>query len=129
MGIQWLRVAVLAGLCIFSPAHEIRDPDWFSTNGRDWGRLSPEARYAYLSGFLAGSATSQALAAGVRDSAGLTRVMDSLRTSGLTFPYASNVYGARIEDYFWWENHRPHSIWYAFWEVNNDLKRGMQPGE
>lgn len=129
IGIKWPRVALLSGLCIFSPVHEIRDPDWFSASGSDWADWTPVARKAYLSGFLAGSALSQAVANGVRDSAGLTRAMDSLRTAGLAFPYATNVYSARIEDYFWWENHRPHSIWYAFWEVNNDLKRGMQPGE
>ena len=72
---------------------------------------------------------SQALASGVRDSAGLWRVMDSLRVNGLVFRYAANVYGARLDDYFWWENHRPNALWYAIWEVNNDLKRQMQQKE
>ncbi len=55
--------------------------------------------------------------------------MDSLRANGLVFRYAANVYGARLDDYFWWENHRPNALWYAFWEVNNDLKRQMQQEE
>ena len=129
LGIKWPWVAVLAGLCIFFPIREIRDPSWFSISGQDWANLSPDARNTFLSGFLAGSALSQALASGVRDSAGLWRVMDSLRVNGLVFRYAANVYGARLDDYYWWQNHRPNALWYAFWEVNNDLKRQMQQEE
>ncbi len=55
-GNSWPRVAVLAGLCIFSPIREIRDPNWFSISGQDWAKLSPDARNTFLSGFLAGSA-------------------------------------------------------------------------
>ena len=39
------------------------------------------------------------------------------------FPYAANVYVSRINDYYWWENHRPLPTWYAFWEVNTSLIR------
>jgi hypothetical protein len=129
MGINAGRVAVLAGFCIFLPVLDIRDPDWYLASGQEWEHFSPEARGAFLAGFLAGSATSQAVVAGARDSAGLWQAIDSLRKEGLLFPYAANVYGARIEDYFWWEDHRRLPIWYAYWEVNNDLKRLTQHGE
>jgi hypothetical protein len=103
------------------PSREIAGPDWLSLNGYDWQGLSPEARQAYLAGFLAGSATAQVLDAGTADSAGLRTAMDSLSHSGLRFPYSPNVYGARVDDFFWYHNQRSLPVWYVLWEVNNRL--------
>jgi hypothetical protein len=88
--------------------------------------MSPEARRTYLTGFLMGSALQQARAAGANDSAGLVRTLDSLRRAGFEFPFAPNVYSARVDDYYWWENHRTQPIWSALREVNRDLKRLTQ---
>ncbi len=88
--------------------------------------MTPEAKQAYLAGFLTGSALQQAGGAGSRDSASLFETLDSLRRGGFQFPYAPNVYAARINDYYWWQNHRPLPIWYALREVNRDLKRLTQ---
>ena len=41
---------------------------WLGVNGADWQRMEPDARLAYVEGFLAGAALSQA-ATGARDSA------------------------------------------------------------
>ena len=41
----------------------------------------------------------------------------------LLLSYGANVYVSRLNDYYWWENHRPLPIWYAFWEVNTSLIR------
>lgn len=87
--------------------------------GQQWVTLEPAARQAWLQGFLAGAATSQALAAGAADSAALHAAMLRLRREGnLTFPFAPNVYGARVADFYHYENHRPLPVWYAMWEVN-----------
>ena len=43
------------------------------------------------------------------------------RTGRFRFPYGANVYVTRLNDYYWWENHRPLPPWYAFWEVNTSL--------
>lgn len=97
------------------------EPDWLRFDGRGWDALGPDAKQAYLAGFLAGSATAEALAAGARDSAGMVRALDSLSRKGLRFPYSPNVYGARVEDFYWYVNQRPLPVWYALWEVNNRL--------
>jgi hypothetical protein len=98
--------------------------DWLDADGDRWRGLSPEARMAYTEGFLVGAAVGQAAAGAPEgDSAAVRRTLDSLARGGLRFPYAPNVYGARIDDYFWWENHRTLPIWHAFEEVNHDLKR------
>jgi hypothetical protein len=122
MGIRRYWVAAAAGLCILGPSREIAEPAWLRLDGQYWQRLSPDARQAYLAGFLAGNAISQALDAGTADSAGLRQALDSLSRSGFRFPFSPTVYGARVDDFYWYENQRPLPIWYTLWEVNNRLR-------
>lgn len=96
-------------------------------DGRSWQALSHEAKEAYLAGFLAGTALAQALQQGAADSAGLVHNLDNLSRTGFRFPYAPNVYEARINDYYWYEDRRPLPIWHALWEVNHDLTRQTDP--
>ncbi len=128
MAIRRAWVAVIAGIGIFVSPRQEPDPAWLSADGRAWRRFQPDAREAYLAGFLAGSALAQAASAGIEDSARLVQAMDSVVRGGLRFPYSPNVYGARIEDFYWWENHRSVPIWYALWEVNNSLRRSPGSG-
>jgi hypothetical protein len=128
MAFRWAWVAVTAGISIFVSPRQRADPAWLRADGQHWERLSPEAREAYLAGFLAGHALAQALAAGTGDSAGLVQAMDSVVRGELRFPFSPNVYGARIEDFYWWQNHRSLPIWYALWEVNNGLRRSPGNG-
>jgi hypothetical protein len=119
----WLIAVVLAG---FAGGYAVpkpqSDPHWMAVTGTDWQRFSPEARQAYLNGFLLGGALAQALDGKATGTAGLASSLDSLRHGGLNFPYGANVYLARTDDYFWWEDHRALPVWHALWEVNNDLK-------
>jgi len=111
---------LLAGRASVGP-----DTHWVNRNGNDWRALSPAAQTAYAEGFLAGSALRQA-AAVASDSAGLTQEISRLRRDGrFRLPYGANVYLSRINDYYWWENHRPLPLWYAFWEVNTSLTSQM----
>jgi hypothetical protein len=99
------------------------DPDrhWVARNGDDWRALAPAAQMAYTEGFLAGAAFGQA-AEHAADSAGLTGAIAQLRhDGGFRLPYGANVYLSRMNDYYWWKNHRPLPTWYAFWEVNTSL--------
>jgi hypothetical protein len=112
------------------------DRHWSVQDGADWRALGPDAQRAYADGFLAGAGLAQALPAGAEaarrpdstgpatppDSAALRQTMAALSRNGrFRFPYGANVYLARVNDYYWWENHRPLPIWYAFWEVNTSL--------
>jgi hypothetical protein len=97
------------------------DPHWSARDGDDWRALGPEERVAYVNGFLAGAGFAQA-AETAADSAGLRETVARLtRTGRFRFPYGANVYTSRLNDYYWWENHRPLPTWYAFWEVNASL--------
>ena len=110
------------------------DRHWSTQNGNDWRALGPEAQVAYADGFLAGAGFAQAAGGCSKgsegacpersegDSANLRETMATLyRTGRFRFPYGANVYVSRINDYYWWENHRPLPTWYAFWEVNTSL--------
>ena len=115
-----LLVGVLTGA-----AWSRQDPQrhWLGVNGADWRRMKPDTRLAYVEGFLAGAALSQA-ATGARDSAQVRMAIEKLsREGGLRFPYGANVYSSRISDFYWWENHVPLPTWHAFLEVNTALGR------
>ena len=96
---------------------------WLALNGHDWRGMQPDARLAYVQGFLAGAALSQAIP-GARDSTEVRSGLEELgRTGRFRFPFAANVYASRLSDYYWWKNHLPLPTWYAFLEVNTTLGR------
>src|SRR5687767_6637705 len=109
----WMAALCAAGLLAGRAwPRQSPEPHWLAKNGHDWRRMPPPAQMAYLEGFLAGAAFAQAAGAAA-DSAGLTAEVERLRRNGaLRFPFAPNVYASRINDYYWWENHRPLPTWY-----------------
>ncbi len=111
-------VGFLAGRVSAGPGP---DRHWSARNGEDWRAFGPDAQMAYADGFLAGAGFAQA-AGSASDSAALRDTMATLHRSGrFRFPYGANVYVTRLNDYYWWRNHRPLPTWYAFWEVNTSL--------
>ena len=101
-------------------------PHWVDRNGDDWRALSPAAQTAYAEGFPRRVRRSGRRRPRASDSAGLTQEIARLRRDGrFRLPYGANVYVSRINDYYWWENHRPLPLWYAFWEVNTSLTGPM----
>jgi hypothetical protein len=124
-GKRWFWMAVLVAGVLAGAAWSRQDPHrhWLGVNGADWRRMKPDTRLAYVEGFLAGAALSQA-ATGARDSAQVRMAIEKLtRDGGLRFPYGANVYSSRMSDFYWWENHVPLPTWHAFLEVNTALGR------
>ena len=126
---RWWWAALAAGGFLAGRVSAGPNPDrhWSERDGADWRAFPPEARLAYVDGFLTGAGFAQAAGGATEataDSAGLRETMATLhRTGRFRFPYGANVYVTRLNDYYWWENHRPLPIWYAFWEVNTSLIR------
>jgi hypothetical protein len=115
-----LGVGVLSG-GVRSAQEPVRH--WLAVNGNDWHRMGPDARLAYVEGFLAGAALTR-VATGARDTAGVGSALEQMVRSGkFRFPYAANVYASRLSDYYWWKNHLPLPTWSAFLEVNTTLGR------
>jgi hypothetical protein len=122
VGRGWWMV-VIAGSLAASSGHQDRGPEWLKLDGNRWQQMKPEARLAYIEGFLAGAAVGQA-AHRARDTVALRSELETLgRNGGLLFPFGANVYESRVNDYYWWKNHLPLPIWYAFLEVNTTLGR------
>ena len=125
---RWLTAAVAAGFLAGHMSAGAPSRHWSLQDGTEWAGLAPAARMAYADGFLAGAGFAQALRATcgagctTLDSAGLRDTIAALYRGGrFRFPYAANVYVTRVNDYYWWENHRPLPLWYGFWEVNASL--------
>jgi len=47
----------------------------------------------------------------------------------LRYPYGPSVYEARIGDWFTWENHREHPLWFGLREVNSQMRAAMADTE
>jgi hypothetical protein len=120
----WWVVLVVAGVLTGrSWARQDAGRDWLRVNGNDWQRMEPDARMAYVEGFLAGAALSQA-ADGAGDTTAVRVTLERLsRNGGFRFPFGANVYLSRMNDYYWWKNHLPLPTWYAFLEVNTAFGR------
>ncbi|NIR44423.1 MAG: hypothetical protein GWN99_00680 [Gemmatimonadetes bacterium] len=94
--------------------------DW---DGHRWLELSAAEKEAYLSGFLAGAAAAQAYealeGAGSFEAQALRQRMAGLRAEkALVFPYAPNLYHARLHDYLFYENNREQPLYQAIAELN-----------
>jgi hypothetical protein len=125
MKLRFYGTALLSFGVLVGGASVGQEPDrrWLGVNGTDWRRMQPDARRAYVEGFLAGAALSQAVD-GARDSAAVRTGLEELSRSGqFRFPFGANVYASRLSDYYWWKNHLPLPTWYAFLEVNTALGR------
>jgi hypothetical protein len=119
----WAALVVGAALTGETWPRQEPSPDWLTVNGDNWRRMEPDARLAYVEGFLAGAALSQA-ASGTRDTAAVRAALEELsRSRRFRFPFGANVYASRVSDFYWWKNHLPLPTWYAFLEVNTTLGR------
>jgi hypothetical protein len=122
---SWMALVVSLILAGSSWSRGDPEPDWLRVNGHDWKSMDAKSRLAYVEGFLAGAALSQA-ASGARDTAGVRAGLEVLKRDGrLRFPFSANVYASRVSDYYWWKDHLPLPTWYAFMEVNTALGRSV----
>jgi hypothetical protein len=100
-------MVVIAGSLTAGSGHQNPGPDWLKLDGSRWQQMKPEARLAYVEGFLAGAAVGQA-AHRSRDTVALRAELEALgRSGGLLFPFGANVYESRVNDYYWWKTTSP----------------------
>jgi len=124
------RLAAAVGLAVLGLAagrytagqEQEQERGWAAYDGRDWRGFTPAEKRAYVVGFLAAGALAEAGRAGAESPAALSRIIDSLsRGGGLRFPFGHTVYVTQLDEYYWWENHRPTRLYLALWEVNRRL--------
>ena len=98
---------------------------WSRVGWNEWQKYSPESRQAWTDGFLAGAAAGQAPDSVFADTTRLGQWMTD-RPAGRRFPYGSNLYLARLQDWYYWENHRGAAVWHGMWTVNEGLREGAR---
>jgi len=98
---------------------------WQRVGWGEWQKYSPESRQAWTDGFLAGAALGQAPDSIFSDSTRLKQWVTA-RPEGRRFPYGSNIYMTRLQDWYYWENHRAAPVWQGVWAVNEGLREGAR---
>jgi len=102
------------------------DPHGVGYDGRDWEAMAGAARLAYVAGFLAGTATQQAVErhrANPRVSVDAA-VSEIIRSHTGTFPFGVNVYTSDLDDYYFYRNNRPTKIYQALLDENAKMLKG-----
>jgi len=114
---------LLAGALLASgTAWAVAPRHWLELDGAEWSDWSGAEREAWMQGYLAGHAVGR-LPTEARDPASASRILEEQRAAGsFTLPYASQVYTARLGDYYRWENHARIPLWRAALEVNAQLQ-------
>lgn len=102
------------------------EPHPLEWDGHRFVEFSPEAKQAYLGGFIAGAGASQAysiLTDSGFDADLLEEHLGKLRADGeLSFPYAPNLYHARLHDYYFYVDRLERPIYRVISELNFQLK-------
>ncbi len=118
--LRWALVSLVFLLAGTGKAAEFRHPAEY--DGTLWKAMSEEEKMAYLAGFLAGITLEQVLSSGAQDQEVRERIM-ALRAEGrLHFPFAPHVYKARLEDYYFYQDHLQKTIPEALLEINRHLR-------
>lgn len=136
---RWVAaVAVLLGLVGVTAALGLRQRpenpvtqnpiDW---DGHHWSTFSSAEKEAFVGGFLAGAAAAQAYEVlegePTFDGEALEEQVRRLRAERmLVFPYAPNLYHARLHDYLFYVNNRERPLYEAMAELNFEI-RGARP--
>lgn len=118
---------LLAGWVLSSEARVQAAEHPIEWDGHRWSQFSPQEKGAFLGGFLAGAAASQAygvvLEDTVFDSEALAERVARLRSeAALNFPFATNIYHARLHDYYFYIDRRERPIYRAIAELNFQLQ-------
>lgn len=114
-------VALGAGVAGRPAEHSI---EW---DGHRWLAFSSDEKNAFLGGFLAGAAASQAYVAlagdTIFDAEALADRLARLRADrALNFPFGANLYHARLHDYYFYVDRLDRPIYQVMAEINHRLQ-------
>lgn len=102
---------------------------WRAYDGHAWAAFAPREKEAYVAGFLAGAAVSDAaaVAGASADSGALHHALDSLYGAGaLRYAYGEMVYATQLDEFYWWENHVPVPLYIELRDLNEKMRRGQE---
>jgi hypothetical protein len=102
-------------LALVASGAAFEDPHGIGYDGHDWKVMSEQAKLAYIAGFLAGTATQQAIAARRAN----PKISIDAAVSGIvrahtgTFPFGVSVYKNDLDDYYFYSNNLSTKIYSA----------------
>jgi hypothetical protein len=112
-----------------------QDPHPTQLAGAYWAQLRPNEKQIYLAGFLAGAAAEQVRARALSDGTSADSLAVSSHAIGelraarsLQYRFATPVYSAQIDDFYWWQNHREVPIVDAMIRFNGDMLKQQTEG-
>jgi hypothetical protein len=117
-------LAVTIVLSLTAATNAFEDPHGVGYDGRDWKAMTEPAKLAYLAGFLAGAAAMEAMErhrANPKVSVDAA-VSDIAQEHTGAFPFGVNVYKARLEDFYFYQDKRTTKIYRALVEENTRLR-------
>jgi hypothetical protein len=99
-------------------------------DGHRWKALSENEKIALLTGFLIGGALAEGLGATPPSAdAPAPETLEALRRqSRLRFPFAPNVYKARLEDFYFYEDRLSVPFYRALLLINEQIKQDATRG-
>ena len=99
---------------------------WQQVGWTEWQKWTPESRQAWTDGFLAGAAAGQAPDSVFSDSTRFVDWMSVARPVGRRFPYGSNIYQARLQDWYHWDNYHGAELWRGVWVLNGQQQQNSR---
>lgn len=130
MRASWVLAAVLV-LVLASTTAAFEDPHGVGYDGIDWKAMPEPAKLAYIAGFLAGTATQQAVERHrVNPKVSVdAAVAEIIRTHTGTLPFGLNVYKNDLDDYYFLRNNLPTKVYRALLDENAEMLKGTPTGK
>jgi hypothetical protein len=112
-------------LILVSATNAFEDPHGVGYDGRDWAAMPEASKMTYVAGFLAGAATMEAMERHranpkVSVDAAITDIVEQHTGA---FPYGTNVYMARLDDFYYYRDKRITKIYRALVDENTRLRK------
>jgi hypothetical protein len=97
----------------------------FGYDGHRWKALSENEKMALLTGFLIGGAVAEGMQAAPSSAdVPAPETLEALRRqSRLRFSFAPNVYKARLEDFYFYQDRLSVPFYRALWLINEQLQQ------
>ncbi len=124
-----LALGLTAALGVAGPVAPQAPLGLFAVDGYAWRALAEPEKLALLQGFLAGAGFEAGMALSPTEDGPSPEALEAMRRQGrLRFPYAPNVYKARLEDFYYYQDRRSMPLYRALLLITDQIRKGATPG-
>ncbi len=123
-----LGLGLTAALGVAGPVAPQAPVSSFAVDGHAWRALAEPEKLALLQGFLAGAGFEAAMGLSPTEEGPTPEALEAMRRQGqLRFPYAPNVYKARLEDFYYYQDRRSVPLYRALLLITDQIRKGAAP--